>query len=464
MRTIHHLCFRLGLALLTIAGVSYAQEIPDFRDLENVVREELRETNVPGAAVAVIRGDRVLFAKGFGVANVETGEPVTTGRLFQVGSVTKTLTAAALVSIAEQGKVRLDAPIGSYLNGFGPRLSQVTLHQLLSQTSGLRDVPGQAGLHDEAALGDSVRSWKDDVFLLDGGKAFSYSNLGYALAGYVLERVTGKPYADAMREILFDPLGMTRSTFRPTMAMTHPLVLGHSAEGREKPSVARPMADDTRLWPAGYLFASLDDLARFVIALMNDGRVDGRQALPRGVGAKMLVPRIEIPTNVFVHGQYGYGLFLHDRYRQRTAFHPGTSPGYTAEIRMVPEQSAAVILLSNLNGARLEKTFSKAFELLLPLEEAPRTPSRPALTMTEEEMRRYAGTYSNRWDMDVFVRDGKLFLRRFGEELPVTKIGENRFSVHPEGLPNAQEFVIVPGADGRPGYLQMFLWVFKKEK
>lgn len=461
MRTLHRLCIRLGVALLVIAGASHAQEAPDFLDLEKVVAEELRETSVPGVAVAVVRGDRVLFAKGFGVANVETGEPVTTDRLFQVGSVTKTLTAAALVSIAEQGKVRLDAPIGSYLQGFGSRLSQVTLHQLLSQTSGLKDAPGQAGLHDEVALGDFVRSWKDDVFLLDGGKAFSYSNLGYAFAGYVLERVTGKPYADAMQEILFDPLGMNRATFRPTMAMTYPLVQGHAAEGREKPAVARPVSDDTRLWPAGYLFASLDDLARFVIALMNDGKVDGRQALPRDVGAKMLVPRIEIPTNVFVHGQYGYGLFLHDRYRQRIAFHPGTSTGYTAEIRMVPEQSAAVVLLCNLNGARLEKTFAKAFELLLPLEEVLQTPPR-AQTMTEEEMRRYAGTYSNRWDMDVFVRDGKLFLRRFGEELPISKIGENRFSVHPEGLPNAQEFVIVPGADGKSGYLQMFLWVFKK--
>lgn len=78
-------------------------------------------------------------------------------------------------------------------------------------------------------------------------------------------------------------------------------------------------------------------------------------------------------------------------------------------------------------------------------------------------MRRYAGTYSNRWDMDVFVRDGRLFLRRFGAELPVAKIGENRFSVHPEGLPNAQEFVIVSGDGGRPQYLQMFLWAFRKK-
>jgi CubicO group peptidase (beta-lactamase class C family) len=438
----------------------------DFSELERVALAELQETGTPGAAVAVIRGDRAVFAKGFGVASRETGATVTVDMLFHIGSLTKMMTAAALVKLSEEGRIKLDAPIGNSAKGLSPRLSQVTAHQLLSQTSGLKDVPGDDGLHEETALGDFARSLKDDDLLIAKGLAFSYSNPGYALAGYLIEQVTGKPYGDAMDETLFKPLGMSRATLRPTVAMTYPLAMGHAAQGREGARVVRPLADDTRLWPAGYAFTSLNDLTRFVIALMNGGKLEGRQVLPAAFVIRLLSPYVEIPTNVFAGGKYGYGFFAHD-YRGLQMFeHGGTLPGYSSEVRSLPGERVAVIVLNNKDGARLNKTFDKAFELMLPSLKSHTTPAAAEaiapIAMSEAEAARYAGTYVNRWPIELLVRHGQLYLKQFGAEMPVMKIGANRFSVTPPGARRGQELLIVSGADGKPSYLQMALWVFRR--
>ncbi|MEA2602818.1 MAG: hypothetical protein QOF89_3810 [Acidobacteriota bacterium] len=440
-----------------------AQPGPDFTELERTALDEMTATGTPGLAVAVIQGNRVVFARGLGIANVETGAPVTPDTLFRVGSVTKMLTAAAVVTLAQEGTLSLDAPLSKKDKKLDPKLGQVTLDQLLSQTAGLKDYPGGEGHeHGDESLDRFVDWLATRDVLLPPGTAFSYSNAGYAMAGSMLIRVTGKPYADAMDEILFKPLGMTRTTLRPTVAMTYPLAVGHAVSETGKPAVLRPVADDSRLWPAGYAFSSVNDLSRFLIAVLNGGQIDGRQALRSGVAAQLLTPHVPIPTNVFGNGAYGYGFFLQDDRGLRRAEHGGELPGYGAEIRMFPERRVAVIVLANREGVRFNKTSDKAFDLLLgpkPKEEPSSPPAE--LKMTPEEMADYAGSYVNHFHMDLYVNDGRLFLSRGNDQLPITKIGEHRFRVTPkEGRP--QEFLIVPAAEGRPGYIQMFIWVYRK--
>src|SRR5260370_31548022 len=120
----------LVLSLLLVSQTLLAQQKTiNFDELEATVNEELKATNTPGAAVAVIVGDRVVFAKGFGVSNIETRTPVTPDTRFRIASTTKMLTAAALVALAEQGKIKLDEPIGKYVKGLSPDISEVTVHQ-----------------------------------------------------------------------------------------------------------------------------------------------------------------------------------------------------------------------------------------------------------------------------------------------------------------------------------------------
>jgi CubicO group peptidase (beta-lactamase class C family) len=458
------LCILLSLLLLLPPVPAIAvQQKADFGELEKVVLEEMRETDTPGVAIAIISGDRVVFARGFGVTNIETQVPVTTDTLFQIGSITKTFTAAALLTLATEGKIALDKPIGSYVKGLNPKLSQVTAQQLLSHTAGLKDEPDEYGLHDESALAGYVRSWKDDYCLLEPEQSFSYSNSGIALAGFVMQEIAGKPYADVMNEQLFKPLNMNRTTFRPTMAMTYPMALGHRAQHGEKSKVVRPLADDTRLWPAGNIFTNINEFSRFIMAFLNDGNIEGKQVLPPAVIAQMSTPRVEVPTFVPAT-QYGYCLFMNQQRGVNRVWHEGSMPGFFASLMVVPKHRFAVIMLTNKEGAGLGKTQEKAMELLLPLTAKEERKLRLVQSMDEAEMSRYTGIYSNpnRWQTEILVKEGKLFIKEFGLELPLAKIADHRFSFALPGRSQAEEIVIRPGTDGKPATLHQYVWAFRR--
>src|SRR5689334_21045372 len=135
----------LVLLLCTAVSTFAQQQAFDFSSLETVAREELQQTRAPGAAIAIVLGDRIIYAKGFGVANVETEEAVRPEMLFRLGSTTKMFTAATLVTLAEQGKINLKEPIGKYVQGLSPQIAQLTAHKLLSHTSGLLDEAAMYG-------------------------------------------------------------------------------------------------------------------------------------------------------------------------------------------------------------------------------------------------------------------------------------------------------------------------------
>jgi CubicO group peptidase (beta-lactamase class C family) len=271
---------RLAAALAFFVFTAPAQiHQLDSGFIERAALEELQATKTPGAAVAVVMGDQVIFSHGYGVANVDSGAPLTPDMLFRLGSTTKMFTASAVVGLALDGKLDLNAPVSQYISGLDPTIGQLTANQLLSHTSGLHDEAPMFGSHDETALGIGIHTWKADFLFAPPGRIYSYSNPGYWLAGYLAETVAGKPYADVIAERVFSPLGMTHSTLRPSMAMTWPLAQGHEIRDG-KPAVIRPAADNASGWPAGSIFSSALELSRFVIAFMNDGRLDGRQVLP----------------------------------------------------------------------------------------------------------------------------------------------------------------------------------------
>jgi CubicO group peptidase (beta-lactamase class C family) len=430
-------------------SAAFDQKNPKFDELERVVLEELKATGTPGAAVAVVSGDRVIFAKGFGVSSVETGAPVTTDMLFRIGSTTKMFTGAALVALADKGRIELRQPVGNYVKGLSPRLSQVTAHQLLSHTAGMRDEGAGDGPLEDAALGILARSWKDDFLFTEPGKIFSYSSPGYWLAGLLIEEAAGKPYADAMNELLFKPLGMNSTTFRPTIAMTYPLAQGHAVSTAGKPTVVRPFVENAAARPGGSMFSSVNDLARFTIALMNEGRVEGRQALPMTIMKTLAAPHAPQPDEP--KASYGYGLLTYEDRGVRAAGHAGVRKGFGSVITLVPEHRFAVIVLANRSFSILGKTAEKAMELVLPLKPKVEEKPQPPQPMSAPEMESYVGVYLNSppsWE--VFIRDGKLFLKLDDAELSLTKIGEHRFSIGP---PGEGELVFVLDTEGKVEYL-----------
>ena len=446
----------LAGATLT-AGAAPRQGAPgpvDFADVEALARTELKAINAPGAAIAIVKGDRVVYQKGVGIANVETGQPVSPDMLFRVGSVTKMFTTAALASLADEGRLKLSEPIGKYASGLNGRLSRLTAHQLMSHTAGIRDDAPAYGWHDETALAANVRTWGEDYLFTEPGRVMSYSNPGLTLAGYVLEQAAKKPYADVIDERLFKPLGMARTTFRPTTAMTWPFAQGHTAEGQAPPTVVRPFADNSGYWPAGFLFSSATDLARFTIAFMNDGIIEGHSVLKPSVINTLSTGYADVPSS-FDHARYGYGLMTSMHRGVRVVEHGGAIDGFGASVRMLPDQKAAVIILVNKSGAQLEKTSERALEQLAPLQPAsPRATA--AIAMDPSEMAKYAGVYVNPpMTFELAVRDGKLYLRRGGVDTEATKIGDLRFATVPAAGARPQEFALVPGPDGQMAFLHI---------
>ncbi len=464
----HHLrpCNFIVLLLLSsllapFASGQSATAAVDFSSLEQVMQAELQATKTPGAAVAIVRGDRVLFAKGFGVANIETGAPVAPDMLFRLGSTTKMFTGAALVVLAAQGKLKLDEPIGKHVAGLHPNLARITAHQLISNSAGMADFEAPFISHDDEALGRMVRGWKEDAQFTEPGQVYSYASPGFWLAGHVIEAVTKKPYADAMDELVFQPLGMSRTTLRPLVALTYPLAMGHSASPNEGAKIIRPAYNNVAQWPAGSIYSSVNDLSRFVRALLNSGQLDGKQLLAPDVAAKLPGEYIQMPGDPNVH--YGYGLLVFEERGQRMVMHGGFSRGYGSMIQMIPAQRLAVIVTTNKSGETLARTRAKALELLLPLKPEAADKSKTAQPLDAAEMANYVGRYVNgpqTWE--VIGKDGKLYFKQpEGGDAELKKTGPNRLSFGPT-LEN--ELVFVPGARGEMEYIFDGLYSGKKKR
>jgi CubicO group peptidase (beta-lactamase class C family) len=452
--------------LAQVAPTASAQATPDtrFGPLADFVRAELARTGAPGVALAVVDGDRVVFAEGFGLANTDTRAPVTPDTLFQIGSVTKSFTAAAILAGAGRpGALTPDTAVGTVVGGLTPCLQRVTVGQLLTHTGGLIDEPAEFGTQGEEALAAYARSWAAEYCLIAPGRAFSYSNSGYALAGLALQEQTRTPFADVMRTRVLAPLGMTRTTFRPTEAMTFPVAVGHRVKG-DRAEVVRPLANDTRLWPAGTLYSSAADLARFLRALANDGRLDGKQALPAAAVNALMTPRAPMTTQ---SSQYGYGFEIDTFRGQARVGHGGTMTGYTAQIQVLPERHLGVALVTNGDGIVLTSVAERALELALGTAAAPQAPAAapPIITLTADQLPSYLGTFTNprRFTVEVRQQEGGLVLHRFGRDFPMRPVARDRFLVDlPRGGTETIAFGF--GPDGRADYLQMAVWALAKRK
>jgi CubicO group peptidase (beta-lactamase class C family) len=178
-----------GLLSLTFAAALDAQAPAWAAKLDSLVTAEMARTNTPGAQVAVAYQGRVIYSRGYGVADIETGRAVTANTLFRVGSVTKMVTGAVLAQLAVENKLDLRAPISTYVTELaGRRVGTVTAHQLLTHTAGWADNAIPYGRMGEGALGEVMTVQGDTLFFTEPGRVISYSNPGYSMAGYLAER------------------------------------------------------------------------------------------------------------------------------------------------------------------------------------------------------------------------------------------------------------------------------------
>ena len=453
----------LGRSGLLAVAAAVAVALPPisaddrFADLDRIAEAELAGAKIPGALVAVVEKDKIVYAKAFGVANVESGQPMTPDMIFPIASLTKMFTAIAAASLAEDGTLDLQAPIGRYVPGLPPGLASVTAHQLLSHDAGLRDNSPTAGpIYDDNVIGEQARGYDDGIFFTEPGKVFSYSNQGFNLVGYVLERVAGAPYSELIGRRLLGPLGMTHSTYRLSEAVKSPLSQLHLISPGRPVAVARPYP--IAQWPACGMFSTLGDLGRFAIAFMNDGWIDGRQAMSASAIKRVATPYVPVHSEL-ADGQYGYGLVTLDYRGVRVVQHGGILVGAASRLVMAPARRIAVITFANA-PIQLGRTLQKALEIMLPLKALP--PGARPLPLSPSEADEYVGRYSQGTVQEVVRSENSIGLRTSGSTVvPMTRIGPDRFVLGAAGVDPA-EVAFVRAADGHVAYLHMRLRAYRR--
>lgn len=315
--------------------------------LDQVLPGLLAEGPAPGAAVAIVRGGRTAWVKGYGVADRASGAPVTAATRFQVASVSKPVTAWALMRLVETGRLRLDEPVAPRLTRWtivGDGAAAVTVGQLLSHTAGfpehqclgLQAQPTPEACLEGAAGGDALRLTGEP------GASFQYTNAGFLVAQLLAEETSGTAFPELLEREVLRPLGMVNADVR--FGATRPEALATAYGGFGPDAGAR-----VDHGPAG-LSGDVRDLARFVAAMSGSGGSPGRGVLsPASVEALLTpAPRTEGNRGQDESASYGLGIAL-ERLAggELLASHKGNNPGWTALIAALPERGEGLVVLTN---------------------------------------------------------------------------------------------------------------------
>ena len=337
--------------------------------------EQLAEEHLVGATVAVVQGDALLFAQGYGYADLEAARPVEAGRtLFYIGSDGKLFTWTAVMQLAEQGKLDLHADVNAYLDFKIPATfaEPVTLHHLMTHTGGFEEQLEALFVADEADVRPLreflVRTLPRRVY--PPGVVFAYSNYGTALAGYIIERVSGERYADYITAHVLQPLGMTRSAAtQPLSASLAPdVALGYHYRNGSYDALAFEWVAAP---PCAIVRSTATDIAHFMSAHLNGGCVEGACILQAGTLDEM--HRQQFTHHPALAGM-AYG-FVESRFNgQRVLWHLGESARFVTLLALLPETGVGVFVSYNtppVDGRAILFRFLDAF---YPVERAPVEP------------------------------------------------------------------------------------------
>jgi len=355
----------------------------------------------PGAAVLIARGDQVLYRGARGMASLELGVKLSPQQLFRIGSVTKMFTAATVLKLVDAGQLSLQDPLSKFLPDY-PGGDNITIHQLLNHTSGIKDyaqIPDVSGAQDAdtAAL---IAIFKGQPVDFPPGTDWAYSNSGYVLLGAVIEKLSRHSWFETMRQQLLEPLHLRHTLYATDLPLVPGRVAGYSRDQHGQLTNAGyligPGAD-------GALAASLDDLFNWMRAL-NTGQV-----LSPGSYQKMITPQ---PNNSGKPTNYGYGMMLTRVRGAPVLEHDGGISGFAAQLAYLPSQQITVVTLVNTdtykpNAAALGHQMA-AIALGQPY------PEIHPVTLSESQLRPLTGVYriDERTQRTLTLRDGVLYSQR----------------------------------------------------
>jgi CubicO group peptidase (beta-lactamase class C family) len=453
MRTLLRRTFAAILLAVVTVSLATAQTAPPA-DLDAYVARAMKEFDVPGIAIAIVKDGKVVVSKGYGVRKMGDPAPVDADTLFGIASNSKAFTAAAIGMLVDEGKVKWDDPLINYLPGlhmYDPYVAQqLTVRDALSHRSGL-------GL----GAGDLL-FWPNTTFTREDvvshvryiqpassfRSKYAYNNLMFVVAGQIIPSVTGKPWEDFIRQRIFQPLGMTDSTittlgFKPGDNVAWPHSRGWRLEG---PLTPIAMTRDDVWAAAAGIKSSANDLAKWMIVQLNHGKINDQQRLFSEAAqrqmwaATTIIPISDPPAPLKAlkpnFSAYGLGWSLRDYHGHRLVSHGGALTGMVSTVQLVPDMNLGVVILTNqeesgafsaiyyhildhylgledptdwigaYRAARDEST-KKANAAEAKQAAARATNSRPSLALAS-----YAGDYKDPWygDIKITLEGNKLVL------------------------------------------------------
>jgi CubicO group peptidase (beta-lactamase class C family) len=332
-------------------------------DLDRQLGADFAADGTAGAALGVVADGRLVWTRNFGVADVETGRPVTSDTAFRIGSITKQFTALALLQAVEDGRMRLTDPLEKYV----PEVRQmtdipagtppVTLLQVATMTAGIAREPDCDG-----PLDGPVSRWTTKLlacvpgtgYVNEPGTGYLYSNVGYALLGLAIERAVGRPFTEYVTGRTFTPLGMTRTSFEPSEELRRDLARGYSRRGREGPpsSVVADRELEGRGYkvPNGAILSTVHDLAKFVAWELGHGPAAVLKKDTQDANYRRVYSATSARGELTMTSGYGIGFQVQRRGEVVQLGHGGSTAGYLAAALFHRSSGLGVIVLRNCDA------------------------------------------------------------------------------------------------------------------
>jgi CubicO group peptidase (beta-lactamase class C family) len=419
--------------------------------LDAAVEDALAKREIPGIALVVVEGDRISYSKGFGKANLSNGEPVTDSTPWVIGSTSKPLAALAALRMVQLGKMALDTPIARYapdLEFKDPRAAAITLRHLLTNRSGL--VAGFSGpayqrpvIQDSAAVERLARAMTALPLVFPPGQGYLYSNRGWALVGYLVQRVSGRPIEDFMRDEVFRPLGMTETTLA---FWTVPNLVQGYTEGRAVRNHPHPASLTREYGPSGMVASTPRDMGRLLVAMMNQGRtVEGKQFLTPDLITEALRAQAEAESELGGPTRYALGWEVDSALGTLTIKKAGSVHSMATIWVMLPERRVAFALAFNREDYQVLPLMTNIVKALgggepdpfpavpVPSFDPPKPVAVPAVRLG-----RWLGTYDTRFgDVRVYARGDSLWTDLDGSEVALVPTSDSTFALVDDLVGNA---------------------------
>ncbi|MCA1623556.1 MAG: serine hydrolase [Acidobacteria bacterium] len=347
--------------LLLIVMFSVFAPAQTVANVDSMVQKWIDAKMIPGASVAVVRDGKIILAKGYGVADVETGTMANEHTAYQVASLTKQFTAAGIMLLVEDGMVKLDDPLGKYLPDLPEHWNSVTVRQLLNQVSGIQNYAASRKIvpdknYTQAEILGFVRDIKP---LFEPGAKWHYSNTNYFLLGMIIEKVSGKSYPDFMRERIFKPLGMNSTTVNTSGLKIKNAALGYKLENANWQKTT--LGDPSQPFAAGAIVSTAADMAKWALALSKGKLLKKSSWDEIWTLAKLSDGKATI---------YGFGWEISKIYGTNYIGHGGKISGFSSYIARFPYDNLSIVVLVNNAEVRKELIAFDIAGLYLPKVEA----------------------------------------------------------------------------------------------